>query len=76
VDQPLATSELQEVVAFQREGFASGGSSPSREVQEILSLKGSERHSHGYYSDKEMAEVVESEIKWVAHSSPYLKLKL
>jgi hypothetical protein len=61
VDQPLATSELQEVVAFQREGFASGGSSPSREVQEILSLKGSERH--GYYSDKDVAEVVESEIE-------------
>ncbi|XP_021913253.1 enhancer of mRNA-decapping protein 4 isoform X2 [Zootermopsis nevadensis] len=63
VDQPLATSELQEVSAFQREGFASGGSSPSREVQEILSLKGSERHSHGYYSDKVVAEVVESEIE-------------
>jgi hypothetical protein len=63
VDQPLATSELQEVVAFQREGFASGGSSPSREVQEILSLKGSDRHSHGYYGDKDIAEAVESKIE-------------
>jgi hypothetical protein len=63
VDQPLATSELQEVVTFQREGFASEGSSPSREVQEILSLKGSEHHSHGYYSDKDMPEAVESEIE-------------
>jgi len=63
VDQPLATSELQEVVAFQREGFASGGSSPSREVQEILSQKGSDPRSHSYYSDKDMAEVVESVIE-------------
>lgn len=62
VDQPLATSELQEVVAFQREGFASGGSSPSREVQEILSQKGSDPRSHSYYSDKDMEEVVESVI--------------
>ncbi|XP_069698744.1 enhancer of mRNA-decapping protein 4 isoform X2 [Periplaneta americana] len=56
VNQPLATSELH------REGFASGGSSPSREVQEILSLKGSERHSHGYYSDKDMGEVAETQM--------------
>lgn len=61
VDQPLATSELQEVIAFQREGFASGGSSPSREVQEILSQKGSDPRSHSYYSDKDMAEGVQSE---------------
>jgi hypothetical protein len=63
VDQPLATSELQEVVAFQREGFASGGSSPSREVQEILSLKGSDHHNHSYYDDKNMAEIAETKIE-------------
>jgi hypothetical protein len=63
VDQPLATSELQEVVAFQREGFASGGSSPSREVQEILSLKGSDHHNHSYYGDKNIAEIAETKIE-------------
>jgi hypothetical protein len=65
VDQPLATSELQEVVAFQREGFASGGSSPSREVQEILSQKGSDPRSLSYFSDKDMTEGGESELEWV-----------
>lgn len=63
MDQPLATSELQEVVALQREGFASGGSSPSREVQEILSLKASDRHNHSYYGDKNIADIVETEIE-------------
>lgn len=63
VDQPLATSELQEVVAFQREAFASGGSSPSREVQEILSLKGSDHHNHSYYGDKNIAEITETKIE-------------
>ncbi|PNF32915.1 hypothetical protein B7P43_G01848 [Cryptotermes secundus] len=63
VDQPLATSELQEVVAFQKEGFASGGSSPSREVQEILSLKGSDHHNHSYYDDKNITEIAETKIE-------------
>ncbi|KAK7869897.1 hypothetical protein R5R35_013695 [Gryllus longicercus] len=38
--RPLATSEPLEP-SIQREGCASGGSSPSREVQQILSLKAS-----------------------------------
>lgn len=35
-----------------REGFASGGSSPSREVQEILSLKSPECLNHSFYEEK------------------------
>ncbi|PSN46679.1 hypothetical protein C0J52_06384 [Blattella germanica] len=61
VEPPLSTSELQESAAFQRETFASGESSPSCEVQAILSSKGSEHHSHEYYSEKNMTEVMEEE---------------
>nr|CAD7426114.1 unnamed protein product [Timema monikensis] len=51
VNQPQSSSELREVTGFQREGCASGGSSPSREVQEILSL-----NQNFYSSNKDLSE--------------------
>nr|CAD7440503.1 unnamed protein product [Timema bartmani] len=59
VNQPQSSSEIREVTGFQREGCASGGSSPSREVQEILSL-----NQNFYSSNKDLSEdcVVKQEV--------------
>lgn len=40
----------------QKDNFASGGSSPSREVQEILALNNTSYNTHEYYEDNKVTE--------------------
>jgi hypothetical protein len=41
-----------------------------------LALKGSDRHNHSYYDDKNVADIAETEIEWVNYSSSSFKLRL
>lgn len=58
-NEPASTS-LETEILFQRQNkdFASGGSSPSREVQEILSLNNSTYSSHEFFEETPQADSV------------------
>lgn len=57
---PTSTAPIENDLLFQRSSkdFASGGSSPSREVQEILSLNNSTYSAHEYFEEKIVDENV------------------
>ncbi|XP_067007664.2 enhancer of mRNA-decapping protein 4 [Anabrus simplex] len=70
LDQPLAASSIPDGSSLTREGFASGGSSPSREVQEILSLQDRECLNHGYFDEKNNEEECLDAVKPVLEIQP------
>lgn len=49
-------SDIMTYQRNQKDNFASGGSSPSREVQEILSLNNANYNSHEYYENEKIPE--------------------